>query len=78
MKSTIAKRCLQLLPVMLAALLLLSDSQPAAAENSRCFENLRDCYGRAATREGVWEMWAAGLDCELDLVDCVRRALIGR
>jgi hypothetical protein len=77
MKSSLARRCFQLLPVLLAAVLLLTDSRPAAAE-ARCFENLRDCYGRAATRDGVWDMWAAGLDCELDLVDCVRRALLGR
>ena len=77
MKSTIARRYLQFLPVILAAVLLLSDSRPASAD-ARCFQNLRDCYGRAAGREGVWDMWAAGLDCELDLVDCVRRALLGR
>ena len=77
MKSMLATRCLQFLPVFLAAVLLVSDSRPAFAE-ARCFESLRDCYGRAATREGFWDMWAAGLDCELDLVDCVRRAILGR
>jgi hypothetical protein len=59
------------------ALLVFSDAKPAQAAS--CFADLRDCYGRAATRDGgVWDMWAAGLDCELTFTDCTRRAIIGR
>ena len=43
-----------------------------------CAVDLLDCYGRAAGRESFWYRTAAGIDCELDFVDCVRRRLIGR
>jgi len=43
-----------------------------------CAVDLLDCYGRAAGRDGFWMRTAAGLDCELDFTDCVRRKLIGR
>jgi hypothetical protein len=43
-----------------------------------CTIDLLDCYGRAAARDSFWTRTAAGLDCELDFSDCVRRKLIGR
>jgi len=43
-----------------------------------CTTDLFDCYGRAAAIESFWYRWAAGLDCELDYTDCVRRHIIGR
>ena len=58
-------------------LVVLGIGKPARADIT-CFQNLRDCYGRAATRENWVDMWLAGLDCELDFTDCTRRALIGR
>jgi len=58
-------------------LIVLGVGKPARA-NITCFQDLRDCYGRAATRENWVDMWLAGLDCELAFTDCTRRALIGR
>jgi hypothetical protein len=43
-----------------------------------CTIELGDCYVRAAKESSLLRMWAAGLDCELDYTDCVRRRLIGR
>lgn len=71
------KRLLRFAPVIAAVVFVLSDAKPAAAAG-RCFETLRDCYGQSATRYSIWDMWLAGLDCELDFTDCVRRAIIGR
>ena len=42
-----------------------------------CFTDLADCYQRAANIDSFWYRWAAGLDCELDLVECTRQKLIG-
>lgn len=42
-----------------------------------CFTDLADCYYRAANVDGFWYRWAAGLDCELDLIECTRIKLIG-
>jgi len=75
---SIVSRCLScVVPVLAALLLVLGDSQPAAAD-VQCFQRLRVCYFQASLKADIWEMWAAGLDCELELVDCVRRAIIGR
>jgi len=54
----------------------------AVAANARpahagCFTGLADCYQRAANIDSFWYRWAAGLDCELDLVECTRTKLIG-
>jgi hypothetical protein len=42
-----------------------------------CSTDLLDCYQRAANIESFWYRWAAGLDCELDFVECTRVKLIG-
>jgi hypothetical protein len=49
--------------------------QPAFAG---CTVDLFSCYERAAREDSFWYRWAAGIDCELDYTDCVRRRLIGR
>jgi hypothetical protein len=43
-----------------------------------CTTELGDCYVRAAKEDSFWYRWAAGIDCELDYTDCVRRHVIGR
>lgn len=43
-----------------------------------CFEDLANCYYRAATRSSWGSRWLAGLDCELEFVSCTRKALVGR
>jgi hypothetical protein len=42
-----------------------------------CFTDLGNCYQKAANIDSFWYRWAAGLDCELDLVECTRIKLIG-
>ena len=42
-----------------------------------CTTDLADCYVAAAKIDSFWYRWAAGLDCELDYVECVRIKLIG-
>jgi hypothetical protein len=77
MSASMVQRVVRLLPVMLVALIVCSDAKPALA--ATCFSDLRDCYGRAAGRDGgIWDMWAYGLDCELTFTDCTRRAIVGR
>jgi hypothetical protein len=71
------KRVVQLAPAIVAVVLLLGVSRPAAAANG-CFQRLARCYQEAAKMDGWGWMWLAGLDCELDFTDCARRAIIGR
>jgi hypothetical protein len=80
MRSTVTrvKHLLRLVPLSLVVVVLvLSDSRPAAA-TSRCFVGLRDCYVSAALYAEWIDMWLNGLDCEVDFIDCFRRAMIGR
>jgi hypothetical protein len=41
-----------------------------------CFEDLANCYQNAATRDSWLSRWLAGLDCELDFVECMRRKIL--
>jgi hypothetical protein len=76
MRNTLVRRPLSLVPALFVALLLLGSSTPVFADYS-CFQNLRDCYLKAAGRASWVDMWLAGLDCELTFGDCTRRALTG-
>lgn len=42
-----------------------------------CFEDLAGCYQRAAGLDSWVSRWLAGLDCELDFVECTRIKLVG-
>ena len=42
-----------------------------------CTTTLSDCMVAAAKIDSAWYRFAAGLDCELDYVECVREKLIG-
>ena len=53
---------------------VVASPQPAFAG---CTTAFADCYVVAAKIESFWYRWAAGLDCELDYVECVRVKLIG-
>ena len=78
MNYSLAKRLVQLAPVVVTVLVLLSDAKPAAAQSS-CFVSLRGCFQNTAVFYQDWlDMWLRGLDCELDFTNCVCRALIGR
>ena len=50
--------------------------RPALAA-SGCTTTLSDCMVAAAKVDSAWYRFAAGLDCELDYVECVRVKLIG-
>jgi hypothetical protein len=50
----------------------------AADEEAGCFENLANCYYEAARRDSWLSRWLAGLDCELDFVECTRVKVVGR
>jgi hypothetical protein len=47
------------------------------ARAAECATDLLECYERAAREEGFWARWAAGLDCELDFVECARIKIVG-
>jgi hypothetical protein len=64
--------------VLFAAIVLMGFVAVPRPAFAGCTVDLLDCYGRAARADSVWYRWAAGLDCELDYTDCVRRRLIGR
>jgi hypothetical protein len=72
------KRLAPVALIFLAAMFVLTDSRPAAAENFNCFQSLAECYSQASLRNDWISMWLAGLDCELTFIDCARRAIIGR
>jgi hypothetical protein len=42
-----------------------------------CFEDLANCFARAATRDSWLSRWLAGLDCELDFIECTREKIVG-
>ncbi|MGE5246380.1 MAG: hypothetical protein ACM3SQ_19315 [Betaproteobacteria bacterium] len=77
MSRTLTTRLLSLVPALLAAVLLLGTGRPAAA-NITCFQDLRDCYLKAAGRADWASRSLAGADCELAFIDCTRRAIFGR
>lgn len=43
-----------------------------------CFEDAAACFERAAGRDSFIDRTLAGLDCELDLIECGRRKILGR
>ena len=65
----------QALFVLAFATLVSAFPAPALAG---CFEDLANCYYRAATRSSWGSRWLAGMDCELEFVNCTRKAIIGR
>lgn len=42
-----------------------------------CVTDLGHCFEEASTIDSFWYRLAAGLDCELDFVECTREKLIG-
>jgi hypothetical protein len=63
---------------LLALLVLAGVAAAPRPALARCAGDLLDCYGRAAGIDSFWYRTAAGLDCELDFTECVRRKIIGR
>lgn len=63
--------------VALLALVAITAYAPAVFADDGCFTEFGKCMERAAAIDSFWWRWAAGLDCELDLVECTRVKLIG-
>ena len=49
----------------------------SASDEAGCFEALANCMERAATRDSWFSRWLAGMDCELDFIECTRIKLVG-
>jgi hypothetical protein len=57
-------------------------STPALAfddehDDHGCATELGHCFERAAQIESFWYRWAAGIDCELDFLECARIKIFG-
>jgi hypothetical protein len=72
---SLIKRLVQIAPVVAIALFILSDARPALAG---CFANLKICYQGAANQMDWYNLWLAGMECELDWADCIRSEIVGR
>jgi hypothetical protein len=69
--------------VITAAVLFVLAGKPAWAQQGppatqQCMSNLASCYYWAAAQAGFFYMWGAGIDCELNVANCIRQLLIGR
>jgi hypothetical protein len=67
--------------VLAAAVVFVLSAKPTWAQppvQNQCMSQLAACYYWAAAQAGFWVMWASGIDCELAMVDCIRRSIIGR
>jgi hypothetical protein len=67
--------------VLVAAVAMVLSTKPAWAQppvQDQCMSQLAACYYWAAAQAGFWSMWAGGIDCELAMIDCIRRAVLGR
>jgi len=66
--------------VLAAAAAFALNASPAWAQppvEQLCMTHLMECYYWAAAQDGFWAIWAGGIDCELAMIACVRRALTG-
>lgn len=63
--------------ILFAAIVLIGVVAVPRPALAGCTTSLADCYIAAAKIDSFWYRWAAGLDCELDYVECVREKLIG-
>ena len=57
-------------------LFVLAAAPLATPAFAGCASDLMECYQRAANVDDFWARWGAGLDCELDYIECLRVALI--
>jgi hypothetical protein len=61
--------------VVMAAFALLGSVATSSAEG--CATTLLNCYQEAAKIDSFWYRWAAGIDCELNFIECARVKIIG-
>jgi hypothetical protein len=70
------RKYLRFAPVALAAALVIGNSDTVSAAG--CFEQLRDCFVRAAGGASYWQAVGSSFECEYEFLDCIRREIIGR
>ena len=71
------KSLLRLGPI--AIVMILTLGLPTSARAQTCWPDLLACYGRAAAFTDTWSsIWAWGMGCDLDFLDCTRRVVLGR
>lgn len=63
--------------IVLGILAMCALAGSAGSAQAGCSTELLDCYHQAANIDSFWYRWAAGLDCELEYVECARIKLIG-
>ena len=63
--------------ILLAAALMVGFMSVPRSAYAGCTVTLGECMEAAAKIDSFWYRSAAGLDCELDYVECVRVKLIG-
>lgn len=63
--------------MVLGAFVTCALAGAAQQAEAGCTTTLADCYQKAANIDSFWYRWAAGIDCELDFVECVRIKVIG-
>jgi len=68
------KRALFLFVVLVG---MLAAPPLAQADEDGCTVTLLGCYEKAAKIDSFWYRWAAGLDCEIEFVGCVRKTVMG-
>ena len=73
--TTYLKGLLRLTTLALLMAFVLGNSRPAHAG---CFISFADCAARAGQETTYWRAVFATADCELELIDCTRRLVIGR
>ena len=59
---------------MIVVTFLFAAPRPAHAG---CAGTFQDCLVAAAKTDSYWSFWWAYCDCELDLAECLRVAVIG-
>ena len=62
--------------VLFVLLLTASINAVPSPAYAGCFEDLANCFQQAATRDSWLSRWLAGLDCELDFVECTRKKIL--
>ena len=82
MRVTIASHRVRGIAALLFVLTMMravpARGQTPPSAQYQCVNQLVSCYYWAAAQAGFWTMWASGLDCELQVIACVRMATIGR
>lgn len=63
--------------VLLVLFLAAAINAVPAAAYADCFGELAQCFNEAAKIDSWIGRWLAGLDCELNFVECTRIKLIG-